>query len=68
MSLLPPPCEELTTSEPLRQRDARQAAGDDDDLLAVQDERPQVDVPAFETVAVDKASDARESEIIGCAM
>ena len=34
----------------LRQRDAGEAAGHDDDLLAVEDEGPQVDVAALEMV------------------
>ena len=57
MSLVPPPCELLTTRLPSRQGDAGQAAGQDGDLLAVEDERPQVDVPAVEP-AVDERRDA----------
>jgi hypothetical protein len=51
--LLPPPCEELTTSDPFRQRDARQPAGHDRHAIAEQDVRPQIDVTARSMPAVD---------------
>ena len=55
VSLLPPPCDEFTTSEPFAQRHARQSAGQHVDVLAVENVGPQIDVPAFEVV-VDQAS------------
>ena len=63
----PPPCELLTTRLPARQGHARQAAGHDRDLLAAQDERPQVDVPAF-AAGRRRTSGACESWIVGWAM
>ena len=67
MSLLPPPCDELTTSEPFSQRDARQPAGQHVDVLAVEDVRPQIDVPAFEAV-VDQHVGTRDRLSVGWAM
>ena len=61
VSLLPPPCDEFTTSEPFLQGHARQPAGQHVDVLAVEDERPQIDVAAFEVV-VHEHRHARERE------
>ena len=65
VSLLPPPCDELTTSDP-SERDARQPAGQHVDVLAVEDVRPQVDVPAFE--APSTIVGTRDSDSVGWAM
>ena len=59
MSLLPPPCEEFTTSEPLRKSDAGQAAGDERDFFTHQDVGTQIDVARFD-FAVDQAGCAGE--------
>ena len=61
VSLLPPPCDELTTSEPFLERDARQAARQHEDVLAVEDVGPQVDVPSLER-AVDDRRHARQRQ------
>ena len=53
MSLVPPALRAVDHQAPPRQGHPGQAAGQDLDLLAVEDERPQVDVPALE-VAVDE--------------
>ena len=50
VSLLPPPCDELTTSEPFGQRDPGQPAGRDVARLAGEDERAQVDVARLDAV------------------
>ena len=50
MSLVPPPCEELTTSDPSRRGDAGEAAGDDADIATGQNEGAQVDVAGCEVV------------------
>ena len=44
VSLLPPPCDEFTTSEPLPQRDPRQSAGGHIELVRLQHEGAQVQV------------------------
>ena len=67
VSLLPPPCDEFTTSEPFLQRHARQAAGQHVNVLAVQDVRPQIDVPAFEAGRRTIVG-TRDSDSIGWAM
>ena len=51
VSLLPPPCEELTTSEPFTQRNARQAAGRDVGLWPAEDEWTQIDMTRLDAVA-----------------
>ena len=48
VSLLPPPCEELTTSEPSRSATRVRPPGTIADRVAVEDERPQVDVARLE--------------------
>ena len=65
VSLLPPPCDELTTSEPLLQGHARQAARQHVDVFAVQDVRPQIDVPALEVVADDRRDAGQRQASVG---
>ena len=48
MSLLPPPCEEFTTSEPRRSATRVRPPGTIVTLLAAEDVGPQVDVAALE--------------------
>ena len=69
VSLLPPPCEELTTRESSLQGDARQAAGDDGDFFAVVETvGTQIDMaPAMHREAGVERGNA-ESGTIGCAM
>ena len=61
MSLLPPPCDEFTTSEPLRSATRVSPPGHDRHPVAVEDVRPQVDVPGLDA-AVDEARGARERQ------
>ena len=62
VSLLPPPCDELTTSEPGRERRPREAARDDAGRVgAGEDERAQVDVAPAQ-LAVDERRVARERD------
>ena len=61
MSLLPPPCDELTTSEPLRSATRVRPPGTIVHPLAVQHVGPQVDVPRLDAV-VDEAGRARERQ------
>ena len=65
VSLLPPPCDELTTSEPFAKPrgSGRRAARD---ILAVEDVGAQVDVAAFE--ASSTIVGARERASVGWAM
>ncbi len=61
VSLLPPPCDEFTTSDPLRKRHARQPAREHVDLLAIENVRPQVHVAALEVV-VHQGRNARQRQ------
>ncbi len=61
VSLVPPPCEELTTSEPCLQRDAGQPARHHLHRLAREHERAQVDV-ARRDAALDEGRAGRERE------
>ena len=62
VSLLPPPCDELTTSEPGPERRPREAAGDDAGRVgAGEHERAQVDVAAAQ-LAVDEGRVPRERD------
>ena len=49
----------------LRQRDARQAAGHHHDLFAVEDERPQIDVPAVEPAVHERRVPAQADRRLG---
>ena len=61
VSLLPPPCDEFTTSDPLRSATRVRPPGTHVDVVAVEDVGPQVDVAAFEVV-VDERRHARERQ------
>ena len=67
VSLLPPPCEEFTTSDPALSATRVRAAGNDFHLLAIKNVRTQIDVAAFAS-RLRKKTGARESGTIGCAM
>ena len=54
VSLLPPPCDEFTTSEPGLSATRVSPPGSTKIVLAVEDVRPQIDVPALEAVAGDR--------------
>ncbi len=62
VSLLPPPCEELTTSEPFSKRHSGKASGHDIDLVAEENVGPQVNVPRFELVP-DEAGRTRKASV-----
>ena len=66
VSLLPPPCDEFTTSDPLRSATRVNPPGTMRHLFSHQNVRPQIDVPRFH-VAIDQAWRA-ESARVGCAM
>ncbi len=61
MSLLPPPCDEFTTSDPLRSATRVSPPGTIDTLVAEQHVRPKVDVPRLDA-AVDEARRVRQRQ------
>ena len=63
VSLLPPPCDELTTSEPGRSAARVRPPGTSEIRVAVQDERPQVDVRRPELVRVDRLAAERDRRL-----
>ena len=67
MSLLPPPCDEFTTSEPLRSATRVSPPGTIVTLIAVEHVGPQVDVARLDRRLPTKQA-ARDSASVGCAM
>ena len=61
MSLLPPPCDELTTSDPLRSATRVRPPGTMVTPVAVQDVGPQIDVARLDP-SVDEAGRPRQRE------
>jgi hypothetical protein len=67
VSLLPPPCEEFTTSEPFPQGNARETAGHDMNILAKENVGPKIHVTSFHVI-FDKRWERAKEPAVGCAM
>ena len=61
VSLLPPPCDEFTTSDPSPQRHSRQASRHQRDVLAIQNVRTQIHMPRLH-FSIEKARRARKTQ------
>ena len=60
--MLPPPWEEFTTSEPLRQGHPSEAARNDDGSLPVEHIGAEIDVTRFNAAALHKAGRRGEAD------